>query len=312
MINRLSPKAVDSSQTPPRGTKEPAWLSNRPHSESTLRSASKRNDMTAILNGLINPIGLRSAIKQFKANARDRKRRSTFWNWTAEDESRSEFYQIFIKPGATVFDIGCNLGNRAKVFIALGATVVGVEPQPACADFLAQVFHQKKSFHLVRQAMGASPGTAEMFISNANTISSLSKDWIESVEKTGRFTGCNWDRRETVAVDTLDNLIDKFGKPDFIKIDVEGFEDQVIAGLSTAVNALSLEFTPEYIAGTFRCIEHLENLGGYRYQLALGEDMNFRLPEWLDAAGIKRILQNVSETEFGDIYAQANSVRTDG
>lgn len=262
--------------------------------------------MAAILNGLMNPIGLRSAFKKFKANARDRRRRNTFWNWTAEDESRSKFYQQFVNPGSTVFDVGCNLGNRAKVFIEIGATVVGVEPQPPCANFLAQVFQRKTSFHLVRKAMGASPGTAEMFISNANTISSLSEGWIKSVEKTGRFTGCNWDQRESVVVDTLDNLIAEFGKPDFIKIDVEGFEDQVLSGLSTAIKALSLEFTPEYIDGTFRCIEHLESLAEYRYQLALGEDMDFRLPEWLDAAGIKEVLGEVSRDEFGDIYAQTN------
>jgi hypothetical protein len=156
--------------------------------------------------------------------------------------------------------------------------------------------------------MGAAPGTAEMFISNASTISSLSKDWIESVEKTGRFTGCNWDQRETVAVDTLDNLIAEFGRPDFIKIDVEGFEDQVLSGLSTAAEALSLEFTPEYIDSTFRCIDHLESLAEYRYQLAIGEDMDFRLPNWLDAARIKEVLREVSGDQFGDIYARTNRV----
>jgi hypothetical protein len=60
---------------------------------------------------------------------------------------------------------------------------------------------------------------------------------------------------------TLDKLIEQFGIPSFIKIDVEGFEYEVIKGLSKPVKALSLEFTPEIIESTYKCINYLQQLG---------------------------------------------------
>jgi len=260
--------------------------------------------MSTTLNVLISKMSLRSAYGKIKTRSRLRRRRKSFWSWTKEDQRRLAFYRQFINPESIVFDIGCNLGNRAKVFVKLGSTVIGVEPQSPCANFLEKVFEKTPQFHLVRMALGATPGTAEMFVSNASTISSLSKDWIASVQKTGRFNRCTWNERETVPVETLDNLISKFGEPDFVKIDVEGFEDQVLAGLSSSVKAVSLEFTPEYIEAAFRCVDHLEGLAEYQYQLALGEDMQFHLPQWIGAEAIKNALREVPLEQFGDIYAK--------
>ena len=51
-----------------------------------------------------------------------------------------------------------------------------------------------------------------------------------------------------VAVTTLDALIARFGVPAFIKIDVEGAEPDVLAGLSHAVPVLSFEYLPRALA----------------------------------------------------------------
>jgi FkbM family methyltransferase len=227
-----------------------------------------------------------------------------FWEWTEEDQKRMNFYRQFVGPGDKVFDVGANLGNRAKIFSRLGAFVVAVEPQTDCANYLRSVFRNTPNFHLVKKALGASEGQLEMHINEDHSmISSLSPEWIRSVTESGRFKN-KWNRRETVQVDTLDHLIAEQGAPAFVKIDVEGFEDQVVSGLSVLVGALSMEFTHEFMESAFKCIEHLCGIADCRFQISLGESMDFALPNWVPADEIKKTLSVIAPKSWGDIYAR--------
>jgi FkbM family methyltransferase len=236
-----------------------------------------------------------------------RQRRREFREWTPDDEQRLVFYRQFVTAGDVVIDVGANFGNRAKVFHRLGAIVVAVEPQTVCADFLSAVFRKADNFRLVRTALGASPGQLEMRLSDVSAISSLSPDWIRAVTSSGRFSAETWSRTETVPVDTLDNLIAAHGRPAFVKIDVEGFERQVLSGLSAPVRALSFEFTPEMMATTLGCIDDLCALGEARFQLVIGESMVFAGDRWMTAGEIRDVLAKVSPADFGDVYARFES-----
>jgi FkbM family methyltransferase len=247
-------------------------------------------------------------IRQYKKAISDllrrRRRFRRFRSWSHEDQRRLNFYRQFIEPGDVVFDVGANLGNRAKIFHRMGAVVVAVEPQAPCSEFLAKAFHQQPNFHLIRAALGAEPGEAEMFISPADTISSLSPQWIDAVQKSGRFADQQWNERQRIQIQTLDALVEQFGRPAFVKIDVEGFEDQVLAGLSVPVGGVSLEFTPEFIEGSLKCIDHLCSLGKPQFQLSFGESMEFSAPRWSSADEIKRRLAEAPSDAFGDVYAK--------
>jgi len=107
-----------------------------------------------------------------------------------------------------------------------------------------------------------------------------------------------------VAMDTLDRLVARYGRPAFVKIDVEGFEDQVIAGLSSPVGALSMEFTPEFLNGALRCVDHLCSIAKVQFQISLGESMEFALPDWVEADEVKQRLHRVNRPAFGDLYAR--------
>jgi FkbM family methyltransferase len=260
--------------------------------------------MKHALIALVKRTPLYSAYSLFIRRRMLEQMRRTFWDWSQDDQKRLAFYKQFIAIGDIVFDVGANMGNRAKVFSRLGAVIIAVEPQPTCADFLVSVFQRNSNFHLVRAALGAAVGEAEMLITTAHAVSSLSPDWIRAVKESGRFSEYEWDRTATVPIDTLDNLIARFGRPAFVKIDVEGFEDKVISGLSVPVGALSLEFTPEFIKSTHKCIDHLCEIADPRFQVSLGESMEFILPEWVTAEEIKKRLSEVPPTSFGDLYAR--------
>lgn len=262
--------------------------------------------MKSLLKTLARRLLPESRYRALAARAQEARDLRAFQEWTTTDQRRLEFYRQFASKDSLVFDVGANLGNRSKIFLKLGAKVVAFEPQDKCADFLCEALHGTPNFQLVRKALGASPGQAEMLVSNDHTISSLSSTWVQTVKKTGRFAEDkpNWNERQVVPIATLDQYISLHGCPAFIKIDVEGFEDQVLAGLTKPVPALSMEFTPECLESTWRCIDHLGRLGNFQFQLSLGESMEFALPDWTTSDGVRLVLANVPQTDFGDLYAR--------
>ncbi len=224
--------------------------------------------------------------------------------WTDSDQEMADFYAQFISPGDVCFDVGANLGNRTKVFLHLGARVIAVEPQEGCAQMLQAAFADHPNFVLVPKALGAEEGEATMLISQEHTLSSLSADWVNSVQASGRFSQYSWDEERVVKVTTIDNLITRFTSPAFIKIDVEGFEEQVVSGLSAAVKVLSLEFIPEYIESMVKAIEHLGSLGDIRLNYAVGESMDMVLEEWKTREEMITLLRSLAmdTSLFGDVY----------
>ncbi len=229
--------------------------------------------------------------------------------WTAHDQEMLEFYSQFVRHGTLCFDIGANIGNRTKIFLKLGANVVAVEPQDECISILRSVFGNNRNLSIVSGAVGSSEGEAEIIKCNSNTISSLSPEWIEAVTKSGRFSGYKWTEKKIVPMTTLNKLIAKYGKPIFIKIDVEGFEFQVIRGLSQPIRTISFEFTPEYIESAYKCINLLSVLGEVRLNYSIGEEMKLILEDWITAEDMKKILSNFSDNKkiFGDIYVKSYS-----
>lgn len=96
--------------------------------------------------------------------------------------AENTLYQCFIRPGDLVFDVGANMGMRTKLFLQLGARVVAIEPQKACAAFLSSVLPPARAT-VVNKALGSQDGQAELHVSTAHTLSSLSPEWIEAIRR---------------------------------------------------------------------------------------------------------------------------------
>jgi FkbM family methyltransferase len=208
-----------------------------------------------------------------------------------------------VPPDGLCFDVGANIGERTELFVALGARVVAVEPQAECAATLRRRFGER--IELVELALGSEPGNAEMLLADYHTLSSLSPEWVEAVQKSGRFADFEWGERVAVPVTTLDELIRRFGVPDFCKIDVEGYELEVLLGLSQPVPALSFEFTWERMESRLAAVEHLATLGMTRFNFSFGESLVFALDSWVTSGEIVRFLESTSRdiVTFGDVYA---------
>jgi FkbM family methyltransferase len=230
-----------------------------------------------------------------------------FHRLTKIDRQRLEFYSQFVRPGDVVFDVGANMGNRTKIFLRLGARTVAFEPQMGCAEFLGSVLLGHPNFRLVRRAVGAEVGEMSMLINDANTLSSLSPGWVRAVQDSGRFGSFCWDRQQLVQVTTLDQAILEFGVPAFVKIDVEGFERQVLAGLSRPVATLSFEFTPEFIDNAIACVDRAASLSDVEFNFSFGESMRLEFERWICPHEMKVFLTRTDRTSFGDVYVRMPS-----
>jgi FkbM family methyltransferase len=235
--------------------------------------------------------------------------RKALRRWTALDQELFEMYSEFISPGQLCFDVGANMGSRVRILLKLGARVVAVEPQDECVETLKKAFRRNRHLTVVQKALGACEGHAEIMKTSVTTLSSLSSEWIDSVRRSGRFSQYDWNRRQVVPMTTLDSLIVQYGTPFFIKIDVEGFEYEVLKGLSRPVKMLCIEFTPEFMESTFNCIGHLRRLGNIRLNYSAGDTMNLALKEWVSPEEMTEILSGFTGDNklSGDVYVQFSS-----
>ncbi|GAA5127650.1 hypothetical protein GCM10025762_56920 [Haloechinothrix salitolerans] len=220
------------------------------------------------------------------------------------------FFGDFLQPGDVAFDIGAHVGSRVRAWRQLGVRVIAVEPQPDCLRILRLLFDRDPDVVIVPMAVGASRGQVRMNISTtAPTVSSMSRDWIESVATDPGFARVRWDRAIDVDVTTLDALIARHGEPAFCKIDVEGFEGEVLKGLTRPVPALSFEYLPAAHDAALAALDLVERLGaatsGYRYNYSPIETMRLASDHWLDAAQLARLLERFRPMgRSGDVYAR--------
>lgn len=216
-------------------------------------------------------------------------------------------YAPFVGRGDLVFDVGAHLGDRTAAFSGLGARVIALEPQPHLLPWLRRLVGRRPGVTVVPAAVGRRAGTARLAVSDANpTLSTLADGWRDAVvHENPTFRGVRWNRSTEVELTTMDDLIDQFGAPRFCKIDVEGFEADVLAGLSRPIEALSIEFVAGTLQVTTECVDRLESLAQYEYNAIRGEGRDFLWSTWRSATDVRAWLAGeASGISSGDLYAR--------
>ncbi len=153
--------------------------------------------------------------------------------------------------------------------------------------------------------MGRAAGHATLAVSDRTpTVTTVSPTWRAARRDEADFAGVKWNRSVDVPVTTLDALIERFGMPAFVKIDVEGSEPDVLAGLSQPVAVVSFEYLPRALDLAEGCSVRLGQLGDYRFTWSPGESFRLATEAWLSGPEMMASLRTRAPRQrSGDIYA---------
>jgi FkbM family methyltransferase len=214
-------------------------------------------------------------------------------------------YSRFVGRGDLVFDIGAHVGARVALFRRLGAQVVAVEPQPAMVGVLKLLYGRDSSVAIEPLAIGRRPGRLQLRLNIDNpTVATGSDAFVRAAHDAPGWVGQKWTKTIDVPLTTMDALIERYGAPAFVKIDVEGLEAEVLAGLSHAVPALSFEFTTIQPDIARTCIKRCAELGYSRYNVVIGESHLLLHRDWLSADEMASWLAALPlAANSGDVYA---------
>jgi len=150
-----------------------------------------------------------------------------------------------------IVDAGANVGDWSADLLTLcqPARALLVEPDARLADGLRKRFASAAGVEIVEAALGSAAGSAEFHLMNAPVFNSFRRPASNLEQMYGQSSRI----KETVNVDvcTLDSLTRETPRVDLLKIDVQGFEREVLSGAEltlrkTGLILIEVNFQPHY------------------------------------------------------------------
>ena len=171
-----------------------------------------------------------------------------------------------VAPGATVWDVGANVGlfAFAAAFLAgRSGEVVAVEPDDWLAGLLrrsaAEQLPDRAPVHVLAAAVSDRTGVAELCIARRGRAAS----YLAEVQGSSQAGGTREAR--PVRTVTLDGLLDSFRPPVLVKIDVEGAEVRCLDGAGRLLGEVRPVLVCEVAGGNAGPVAEI--LGRHRYSI---------------------------------------------
>jgi FkbM family methyltransferase len=223
-------------------------------------------------------------------------------------DAELEFYRALLQgllDDDLAYDIGANIGDKTDLFLRLGARVIAVDPDPTNQAILQRRFLsyrlQKKSVTIVGKAVSDQNAVQTMWVDEPGSAkNTLASKWVSTLRSdTERFgSTLSFAQEQQVETITLEEMFRRHGKPFFIKIDVEGYEPNVLAGLREPVPMLQFEVNlPEFVDEGVRCVQTLRELDArseFNFSRSLARE-GLAVDSWIDADAMIALLRSRQE-----------------
>jgi FkbM family methyltransferase len=231
-------------------------------------------------------------------------------SWILARDRQIDFYRRLLpelRHGDLIFDVGANEGLKTDLFLRMGARVVAIEPDETNQLILQERFVKlrlvRRPVVIVGKALSDKNTMESMWIDGpGSAVNTLSQKWATTLrENKARhmYSHCGLDfvQRRTIETTTLEELIAEHGRPLFIKIDVEGYELNVIRGLRRPVPYLSFEVNfPEFRPESLQCVALLGGLAvNSKFNYAVDCERGLVLERWLNSAEFLQVLEQCAE-----------------
>ena len=231
-------------------------------------------------------------------------------SWILARDRQMDFYRRLLpelRHGDLIFDVGANEGLKTDLFLRMGARVVAIEPDEKSQLILQERFVKfrlaRRPVVIIGKAVSDKNTTESMWIDGpGSAVNTLSRKWATTLRgNKARHTyghcGLDFVQRRTVETTTLEDLIAVHGRPLFIKIDVEGYELNVIWGLRHPIPYLSFEVNlPEFRPEGLQCVALLGSLAvDSKFNYAVDCERGLALEPWLNSNEFLPVLKQCAE-----------------
>ena len=202
------------------------------------------------------------------------------------------------------FDIGANIGKWSLENITGCEKIVAVEASPSTfARLLENTKYENKIICVNYAVCNSNEEFIDFFNCNADTLSTINQSWLNS-EKSRFYNQYNYNIIKCKTI-TIDKLIEEYGLPDLIKIDVEGGEFECLSSLTQKVNNICFEWASETNDITFKCLDYLETLGYTEFTIQFLDNYTYRPDLYTNLTQVKEELNKTTpKNEWGMIWAK--------
>jgi FkbM family methyltransferase len=207
-----------------------------------------------------------------------------------------------------IFDIGSNIGKYTIHNYTDKTKIIAVEASLKTFETLVKNTQHLSNVTCLNYAVCDSDQAFVDFwiCQTADTLSTLDKRWLFSDDS--RFGNSNFtvgSYKVSVPTVSIDTLIDKYGIPDLIKIDVEGAEELVVKSLTKKVKCLCFEWAAEWKDDICRTIDILSALGFTQFHIQHEDNYDYKPSDYeFSATECKEQINiKIHKVDWGMIWA---------
>jgi len=196
-----------------------------------------------------------------------------------------------------IYDIGANIGRFTEENIKKydNCEFILVEANPSLVQVLNNKFEKFDNISIVNNCVSDTNGEEiDFYICESDTISSASKKWTKDSRFSDNYKYFNPIKTKSI---TIESLLEKYGKPDYIKIDVEGYENVVISGIKNYVGLLSFEWAEESKDDILESLSHLRSIGYRYFYISYNDNYTFIPNDFVSYNIIKSEVESLNEDQ---------------